>query len=56
MLQLNLNGVPITEDEAVSTDVKFLDSIMEKYEQITSDDKKAKEVCQENDGIFVPWI
>ena len=29
---------------------------MEKYEQITSDDKKAKEVYQENDGIFVPWI
>lgn len=54
-LQLNLHGVPITEEEAISTDVKFLDEIMEKYEKITSDDKKAKEVYQENNGMFVPF-
>lgn len=47
---LNLNGLPVTEDEATSTDVKFLNAIMEKYEQISSDEKKAKEVYIENTG------
>ncbi|KAL9980972.1 hypothetical protein ACROYT_G009621 [Oculina patagonica] len=47
---LNLHGLPITEEEAISTDVVFLDEIMEKYEKITSDDEKAKEVYQENNG------
>jgi len=47
---LNLNGVPVTEDEATSTDVKFLNAIMEKYEQISSDEEKAKEVYIENTG------
>jgi len=47
---LNLNGVPVTEDEATSTDVKFLNAIMEKYEQMSSDEKKLKEVSVENTG------
>lgn len=47
--------MPITEEEAISTDVVFLDEIMEKYEKITSDDEKAKEVYQENNGMFVPF-
>ncbi|KAJ7333776.1 hypothetical protein OS493_015867 [Desmophyllum pertusum] len=47
---LNLKGVPITEDEATSRDVKFLAVIMDKYEQIASDEKKIKEVYQENNG------
>lgn len=45
-----MNGIPVTEDEATSKDVKFLNTIMEKYEQISSDEKKAKEVYIENTG------
>lgn len=47
---LNLNGIPITEDEATSTDTKFLATIMDKYEEISSSEKKLKEIQIENNG------
>ncbi|XP_022785789.1 iron-sulfur cluster co-chaperone protein HscB, mitochondrial-like isoform X2 [Stylophora pistillata] len=48
--KLNLNGIPITEDEATSTDTKFLGLIMDKYEEISSSEKKLKEIKKENSG------
>lgn len=50
LFQLNLNGIPITEDEATSTDTKFLGLIMDKYEEISSSEKKLKEIKKENSG------
>lgn len=47
---LNLNGIPITEDEASSTDTKFLALVMDKYEEISSSEKKLKEIKKENNG------